>query len=96
MRLSSLHGGLFFGDAKHSEGPNDASASARLAEYLRWLWCPARPGLCVLAVCHRAGEGKGWRETLNGMANTSRRLPPAKSRRLMRDAEVTWLRWTLR
>ncbi len=91
-RVSATYG-VFLGDAKHSEGPDDEASLRRLRHYALWLVCPGRRAKRVFAVCHRIGQGRAWRLALNDIAKEIclEAVSTALSRRVASDAEVTWL-----
>ena len=92
-RVSLTAAAVFLGDAKHTEGPDDGASVARLSRYAAWLVRGNRPHYDILAVCHRAGQGRAWRKVLNTIASDAQInvVRPADSRRLAPDAEITWV-----
>ena len=66
LTLHIRHGGLFIGEAKHTERPSDVRSVDRLARYLGWL-VELRPpaSLSVLAVAHPPCWRAAWCDRLD-------------------------------
>lgn len=74
LTLHIRHGGLFIGEAKHTERPSDVRSVDRLAHYLGWLVELRPPGaLSVLAVAHPPPWREAWRDRLDWLLD--RELP---------------------
>jgi hypothetical protein len=58
LRVSSSSLGIFIGDAKHSESPNNFSTYQRLQKYAKWITPPQKRAewRSVFSVCHGDGD----------------------------------------
>ena len=87
LRLHVRHGGLFIGEAKHTERPSDVRSVDRLAHYLDWLVELRPPGaVSVLAVAHPPRWRVAWRDRLNWLLGQG-----TKAERGARSSDVTSL-----
>ena len=73
LRLHVNRTGLFLGEAKHTEGPDDLDSVERLRHYLGWLAPPCQRAVgSVLAVAHPRGLGRSWRDRVDWLCQDLR------------------------
>lgn len=92
LRLHLHRRAVFFGEAKHTEGPADTRSVDRLRHYVGWLAPFSQWDVgSVLAVAHGRGVGDLWSERLDWLCGEERIEGRIGSKDVTRVTTVTFV-----